>query len=94
MEQGIKQEIERLINLRKTTKFDVKSMENIFNSVIGEKMSICTFCAAQIKAAQVRLKNWYTSNIPEIEQVVIQEPAIEKPVGCQSCKNKRSSRKK
>lgn len=94
MEESIKIEIERLINLKKTMKSDVKSMENIFNQYVGEKMTICTFCAAQIKMAQKRLFNWYKTKINqeiEITEVVIENKPKQ---GCQSCKSKRGRPKK
>jgi|688.fasta_scaffold114546_2 hypothetical protein len=87
MEENHKLEIERLINLKKTMKSDVKSMEQMFSLYMNEKISICSFCAAQIKMAQKRLYNWYSSqinNIPPPPSITDEKPKV----GCQSCKQK------
>jgi hypothetical protein len=97
MEEKDKLEIERLINLRKTMKSDVRSMERMFELYIGEKISICSFCAAQIKMAQKRLYNWYVTELSQNNHNIQLSPPTEevKPkVGCQSCKNKAGRPKK
>jgi len=93
MDENVKLELERLIGLKRVTKFDVKSMETMFMTLMNEKVNICAFCSAQIKAYQKQLINWYNSNVPQIQQVINAEPAIEAPKGCQSCKQRKTSKK-
>lgn len=94
MDEGLKKEVERLINLNRAYTYDIKSMEDVYFKIYGSKINICHHCPAQIRAYQQQLRNWYIQSVPEVEQVIQAEPAIEKPVGCQSCKNKRGTRKK
>jgi len=95
MEEGLKIEIIRLVNLKKTNKYDIQSMTNIIRQYIDGKMSICAHCAAQIRFAQKQLLNWYNSQmvIEEKEELVLPEPPPQK-VGCQACKNKTTTQGK
>ena len=92
MEEGLKNEIIRLINLKKTNKYDVQSMINIIREHIDKKMSICAHCAAQIRFAQKQLLNWYNRQETTEEKITISEPP--QKVGCQSCKQKTTQSKK
>jgi len=92
MEEGLKNEVIRLINLKKTNKYDVQSMTNIIREHIDKRMSICSHCAAQIRFAQKQLLNWYNSQQPT-EEIKLPEPPPVK-VGCQSCKQKTTQPKK
>jgi hypothetical protein len=104
LEQEKENEIVRLINLHRTTKYDVQSMIVLCKELIDPRMNICTHCGAQIKFAQNQLTNWYNlykeqmSNTPQLEgdldiqteKVVVQpEP---KPK-CSSCKKKTYNKK-
>ena len=92
MEEGLKNEIIRLVNLKKTTKYDVKSMETIVRNNIDSNFSVCTYCVAQIKFAQRQLKNWYNSQTQPDEVIeVVVEP--KKTAGCSACKNKKQNKK-
>jgi len=92
MNEELKNEIIRLINLKRTNNNDVQSMINIIREHIDSKISICNHCAAQIRFAQRRLMNWYNSQIinqegePQ-EPLSLPEPTSKKP-GCSSCKKK------
>lgn len=92
MEQTLKDEVIRLINLKRTTKYDVDSMINIIREHIDKKMSICSHCAAQIRFAQKQLLNWYNRQETTEEKITISEPPVK--VGCQSCKQKATQPKK
>lgn len=76
-------EIERIINLKKTNTYDVKSMENIFETYMNQKINICGHCAAQIRMAQKQISNWYNqiNNLPPVQEEI-------KPKGCQACKKR------
>ena len=92
MEQTLKDEVIRLINLKRTTKYDVDSMTKIIREHIDKKMSICSHCAAQIRFAQRQLLNWYNRQ-NTTEEIILPEPPPVK-VGCQSCKQKTTQTKK
>jgi hypothetical protein len=92
MEEGLKNEVIRLINLKKTTKNDVQSMTNIIREHIDKRMSICSHCVAQIRFAQRQLLNWYNAQ-ETTEEIKLPEPPPIK-VGCQSCKQKTTQTKK
>lgn len=92
MTEELKNEIIRLVNLKKTTKYDVQSMTIIIREHIDNKMSICPHCAAQIRFAQKQLLNWYNRQ-ETTEEIKLPEPPPVK-VGCQSCKQKATQPKK
>lgn len=84
MEQELKDEVVRLINLRKTTGYDVKKMVEIIKNNIDDRYTCCTHCAAQIKYAQRILSNWFNSL--KIQEEQIQPPVVEtKEPGCTKC---------
>ena len=84
MEQELKDEVVRLISLRKTTGYDVNKMVEIIRGNIDAKYTCCTYCAAQIKYAQRILSNWYNSQ--QIQEEQIQPPVQEvKTPGCSKC---------
>jgi len=74
MTEELKTEIERLINLKKTNKYDVQSMIKIIRENIDKKISVCPHCAAQIRFAQRRLTMWYSQET-QTEEVII-EPIV------------------
>ena len=81
MEDELKNEIIRLVNLKKTTKYDVKSMETIVRNNIDSNFS-----------AQRQLKNWYNSQTQPDEVIeVVVEP--KKTAGCSACKKKAYKKK-
>ena len=61
MEQELKDEIERLLSLRKTTKTDVRSLVTILKEHVDKRIAICAHCKAQIKFGMKQLSNWYTN---------------------------------
>lgn len=88
------QEIVRLINLKKTSKEDVKKMVEICKELIDKKMSICSHCVAQIRYGQKRLSNWYNqykNNTTEQEPTNQSITPPPKSGGCSSCKGKKKS---
>jgi uncharacterized membrane protein len=92
MEQELKDEVVRLINLRKTTGYDVKKMVEIIRNNVDARYTCCSHCAAQIKYAQRILTNWYNSQQTQEEQ--IQSPVVEtKEPGCTKCGQGRKKNK-
>lgn len=90
MEEGLKNEVLRLINLTSTNKYDVNSMINIIRNNFDPTFSVCVHCVAQIKFAQTQLLNWYNS--VNVEQPII-APEPPPSTGCQKCKKKGSVKK-
>jgi len=99
--QEKEQEILRLINLNRTTKYDVQSMLILCRELIDGRMSICSHCSAQIKFAQNQLSNWYNmykstqTQLDDITYTQMVEVVVEpksKPK-CSSCKKKTQSKK-
>jgi len=89
MEENLKNEILRLINLKVTNKYDVKSMVNIIRDNIDKRFNVCVHCAAQIKFAQRQLENCYKL---QNQEPINNPPTITQEPGCQKCKKKRSSK--
>lgn len=90
MEESLKNEIIRLINLQMTTGDDVKSMINIIRSNFDPTFNVCSHCGAQIKFAQTQLLNWY-NNLPS-EEPIEQPPQPQVEVGCSKCKKKNKNK--
>lgn len=94
MNYELKEEVERLVGLKKTNKIDVKKMADIIRNYIDPKFSVCTHCVAQIKFAQNQLKKWlnngvnFTSNEETPNEEVNTPPIKEKKPGCQKCQKK------
>lgn len=96
LEKEKEQEIIRLINLNKTTKYDVQSMLVLCREFIDSRMSICSHCGAQIKFAQSQLSIWYNNyknNTTEQEPTNQSITPPPKTPGCSSCKSKKKSTK-
>lgn len=92
MEDSLRNEVIRLINLKRTTKHDVKSMINIIRDNFDPRFNVCVHCGAQIKFAQNQLMNWYNS-LPQEEPIVLtQEEEVKEP-GCSKCKKKTQNKK-
>jgi len=88
MEQVLKDEITRLLNLKMTIPSDVQSMTTIIRNNIDDTFTCCSNCVAQIKFAQRRLKEFYNSQVQQEEQINIYvQPQVKK--GCSSCKKKK-----
>jgi hypothetical protein len=71
MENQEKQKIESLLKMDRMTAQDVKDMQQVFNTYIDIKFHICSHCAAQIRAAQISLSNWYNSLEFVNEEIVV-----------------------
>lgn len=93
MEENLKNEIIRLIGLKQTTGYDVKSMVSIIQENIDPRFTCCVSCTAQIKFAQRLLERWYQSPDTDEQKVVNTEIVPEVKKGCQACKNKRANKK-
>lgn len=88
MEQSLKDEITRLVNLKMTTPYDVQSMTTIIRNNVDNTFTCCSNCVAQIKFAQRRLKEFYNTQVQQEEQInTYVEPQVKK--GCSSCKKKK-----
>ena len=90
MEDNLRNEVIRLINLKRTTKHDVKSMINIIRDNFDPRFNVCLHCGAQIKFAQQQLLNWYNSL--QIEEPIQQPPEPQVEVGCSKCKSKKQNK--
>lgn len=91
MEEGLKNEVFRLINLKSTTKQDINSMVNIIRNNFDPRFSVCAHCVAQIKFAQNQLLNWYNS-LPQEKPIPQPQEVIKEP-GCSKCKKKTTNKK-
>ena len=91
LNEELRNEVVRLINLKTTTKHDVKSMVNIVRNNFDPRFNVCVHCVAQIKFAQNQLLNWYNS-LPQ-EEPIPQPQEVVKEVGCSKCKKKTSNKK-
>lgn len=90
MEEGLKNEIIRLVNLRQVTGYDVKSMIKIIRENFDPTFNVCLHCVAQIKFGQQQLLNWYNNLQIEEPIQLPPEPIVE--VGCSNCKKKRKNK--
>ena len=90
MEESLRNEVIRLINLKRTTKHDVKSMINIIRDNFDPRFNVCVHCGAQIKFAQTQLLNWY--NNLQIEEPIQQPPEPVVEPGCSKCKSKKQNK--
>jgi hypothetical protein len=91
MENNLREEILRLVNLRQVTGYDVKSMTNIIRDNFDPTFSVCSHCVAQIKFGRQQLLNWY--NNLQIEEPIQQPPEPQVEVGCSKCKKKQQNKK-
>ena len=91
MDDILKNEVIRLINLKTTSKQDVKSMITIVRNNFDPKFNVCTHCVAQIKFAQNQLLNWYNS-LPQEEPIPQPQEVVKEP-GCSKCKKKITNKK-
>jgi hypothetical protein len=90
--EQLKSEIFRLINLKRTTGKDVQSMIDIIKANIDGNFNVCKTCIAQIKYAQRILLNFYNSQQVEEQQIVLETPPQKEP-GCPKCKKKTINKK-
>jgi hypothetical protein len=89
-------EIIRLINLNRTTKYDVQSLLVLCREYIDSRMSICSHCGAQIRFAQQQLTIWYNNYKNNTTEQVTTNQSVTPPPktpGCSSCKSKKKTTK-